>query len=156
MTTRKEYKPYPIGHSGLLKQCNMRYFKYTFYIITILVLSFAVSSCSNDEDEEETFIFGITSQTSTSFKEISAIRTAYIDAYRRAGLKFNSDSFAPDTPQEAILKACIEAEGAILSSSIRFDASYTYEIFKITTSKKECIYRKVYGIRQYERRMINP
>lgn len=126
----------------------MRYLKYLSCAFAFLMLSFAFSSCSDDTQENAKIIFGLTSATSTSSKEITAIELAYTDAYQKAGLKFNIESFAPGTSKDIILKACLEAENAIESSSIKFGASYTYEIFEITTTKKECIYRKVYGVRQ--------
>lgn len=121
---------------------------------SFLMLSVAFSSCSDDTPEDVTFIFGMTSASSTSSKEIAAINLAYTDAYRRAGLKFSSQSFGPAATKDIILKACEEAEGAIASSSIKFEASYTYEVFEVTTNnerivtKKESIYRKIYGVRQ--------
>lgn len=121
---------------------------------SFLMLSVAFSSCSDDTPEDVTFVFGMTSASSTSSKEITAINLAYTDAYRRAGLKFSSQSFGPAATKDIILEACVEAEGAIASSSIKFEASYTYEVFEVTTNKerivtkKESIYRKVYGVRQ--------
>lgn len=121
---------------------------------SLLMLSVAFSSCSDDTQEDVTFIFGMTSASSTSSKEITAINLAYTDAYRRAGIKFSSQSFGPAATKDIILKACVEAEGAIASSFIKFEASYTYEVFEVTTNnegivtKKESIYRKVYGVRQ--------
>lgn len=126
----------------------MRYLKYISYVFTFLMLSFAFSSCSDDTQEDVTFIFGMTSASSTSSKEITAIKLAYTDAYRRAGLKFSSQSFGPAATKDIILEACVEAEGAIASSSIKFEASYTYEVFEVTATRKVCIYRKVYGVRQ--------
>ena len=126
----------------------MKYLKYISYTFILLTLSFAFSSCSDDTPQKKTFTFGLTSATSTSSKEITAISLAYTDAYKKAGLKFSSESFGPDASKDIILKACAEAEGAIASSIIKFEASYTYEVFEVTTTKKESIYRKVYGVRQ--------
>lgn len=132
----------------------MKYPNFLNYAFIFLMMAFAFSSCSDDTSEKVTYLFGLTSATSTSSKEIEAIRGAYTDAYKKAGLNFGFDNFGLNASKDVILKACAEAEGAIASSTIKFEASYTYEIFEITTNneeivtKKECIYRKVYGIRQ--------
>lgn len=132
----------------------MKYLKYISCAFIFLMLSFAFSSCSDDTPEDVTYIFGITSATSSSSKEMTAIALAYTDAYSRAGLRFGFDSFTTDATKDIILKACVEAENAFASSSIKFEASYTYEVFEMTTNnegivtKKECIYRKVYGVKQ--------
>lgn len=132
----------------------MKHLNYLNYAFIFLMLTFAFSSCSDDTQENATFIFGLTSATSTSGKEITAIGLAYTDAYRKAGLRFGFDSFTTDATKDIILKACVEAENAFASSSIKFEASYTYEVFEVTTNnegivtKKESIYRKVYGVSQ--------
>lgn len=119
----------------------MKHLNYINYASIFLMLAFAFSfsSCSDDTPEDVTYTFGMTSASSASSKEITAIELAYADAYLRAGLKFSSQSFGPAATKDIILEACVEAEGAIASSSIKFEASYTYEVFEITTTKKECI-----------------
>ncbi|MCA4464655.1 hypothetical protein LDZ44_05470 [Bacteroides xylanisolvens] len=119
-----------------------------FSIVIALLFSLFASSCGNEIDENDVinYTFGISSATSYSAEEQSAIETAYIHAYKKAGIKYSTQSFAPNTKVETVLKACKEAEDAIFSSSMKFDGSYTYEIFEITSNSKRCIYRKTFGI----------
>ena len=63
-------------------------------------------------------MFGLTSAINSNNEEIEAIKTAYCDAYKNEGLNFSSQLFAHGTAEEEILKACREAENAILTSSI--------------------------------------
>lgn len=67
---------------------------------------------------------------------------AYFDAYKLNGLKSNSQSFAQGTPKTKIIDACKLAEDAILSSTIKFNGRYVYEV----RNKNFVIYQKIYGL----------
>lgn len=127
----------------------MKKLKHLSCVIIVCILSTIIYSCGNDKDDNDVIniTFGLTSASSFSSEEQTAINSAYKHAYDRAGLKHSTSSFAPDSQRHIILKACEEADKAILTSSIKFDGSYTYEVFEITSSSKNCIYRRVYGIR---------
>ena len=113
-------------------------------LVSILCMLTLLISCDKDhEDEEYRYIFGLTSAINGNAEEIEAIETSYCDAYNNAGLKFDSQFFAPGTSKDEILKACSEAENAILSSSIKFDGKYIYEI----KYKGNSIYHKSFGTR---------
>lgn len=114
------------------------------FFLTILCLLALFTSCDKDNDDEEyRYMFGLTSAINGNNEEMETIETAYCDAYKNAGLKFDSQFFAPGTSKDKILNACSEAENAILTSAIRFDGKYTYEI-KYTG---QSIYHKSYGTR---------
>ena len=118
--------------------------KLSRHLFTILCLLTLFSSCDKDtNDEDYRYMFGLTSAINSNNEEMEAIETAYCDAYKNAGLKFSDQLFAPGTSKDKILKACNEAENAILTSSTKFDGKYTYEI-KYTGRS---IYLKSYGTR---------
>lgn len=119
----------------------IKYSKTTVSILCMLVLLWA---CDKESEEPKyRYMFGLTSAINSNNVEIEAIETAYCDAFKKADLKFGSQFFAMGTSKEAILKACNEAEYAILTSSIAFDGKYTYEIKYAGKS----IYYKFFGIR---------
>ena len=121
-----------------------RLIKLSSVFLTILCLLALFSSCDKDTDDEESrYTFGLTSAINSKNEEMEAIETAYCDAYQNAGLKYGNYLFAPGTSKDEILEACNEAENAILTSSIKFDGQYTYEI-KYTGHS---IYHKNYGTR---------
>lgn len=96
--------------------------------LTILCLLTIFTSCDKGSDDEEyRYVFGLT----------SAINS------KNEGLKFSGQLFAPGTSKDLILKACSEGENAILTSSIKFDGKYTYEI----TYNRHSIYHINYGTR---------
>ena len=105
--------------------------------------AFSLASCSSDDESDSVYTFGITSAINGNNSEIEAIELAYSDAYKMNGIKFNSQSFAPGTSKELILKSCEQAEGAIQTSSLKFEGRYVYEV----KSKDETVYHKVYGVR---------
>ena len=111
--------------------------------ILLIAVLLGFSSCGDDEPFDSIYTFGLTSAINGNNSEIEAIELAYSDAYKMNGIKFNSQSFAPGTSKELILKSCEQAEGAILTSSLEFEGRYVYEV----KSKDETIYHKVYGIR---------
>ena len=112
--------------------------------LTILCLLAIFTSCDKGSDEEEyRYVFGLTSAINGKNEEMEAIELAYWDAYKNAGLKFGGRSFAPGTSKDLILKACIEAEYAILTSSIKFEGRYTYKI----KCNGYSIYHKNFGTR---------
>lgn len=118
--------------------------KLSSVFLTMLCLLALFSSCDKDSDDEDIrYTFGLTSAVNNTDEEMSAIETAYCDAYDNAGLKYGSSLFAPGTSKAEILKACNEAEIAILTSSIKFDGKYTYEIKYAGRS----IYHRSYGTR---------
>ena len=122
---------------------NLRIKLYRSVSIILCLLSLFASCDKNTDDEDFRYMFGLTSAINSNNEEIEAIETAYCDAYKNEGLKFSSQLFAHGTYEEEILKACREAENAILTSSIKFDGKYTYEIKYIGHS----IYHKSYGTR---------
>ena len=112
--------------------------------LTILCLLAIFTSCDKGSDEEEyRYMFGLTSAINSKNEEIEAIESAYCDAYKIACLKFGAQLFAPGTSKDLILKACSEAEYAILTSSIKFEGRYTYKI----KCNGYCIYHKNFGTR---------
>ena len=108
-----------------------------------MLAALSLASCSSDDESDSVYTFGITSAINSNNSEIEAIELAYSDAYKMNGIKFNSQSFAPGTSKELILKSCEQAEGAIQTSSLNFEGRYVYEV----KSKDETIYQKVYGVR---------
>lgn len=115
------------------------------HLLVLFIFSFVFSSCDKNEVPERTvFLFGLTSSSSTSSQEIDIIEGAYADAYRRAGLKFNSESFGLGASKDLIIKACNEADAAIERSLIKFAGCYVYEV----RTPNEKIFRKVYGVRK--------
>lgn len=113
-------------------------------ILVILCTLALFTSCDKDTDDEEyQYMFGLTSAINSKNEEMEAIQSAYWDAYKKAGLKFGSQLFAPGTSKGKILKACSEAEDAIFTSSMKFDGQYTYEVKYAGQS----IYQKKYGTR---------
>lgn len=120
-------------------------FFYLKIIILFMSMSFSFIACSDDDDDlDNIYMFGLTSAINDKYSEIEAIEIAYSDAYKQNGLIYNSHSFAIGTSKEQILKACKQAEDAILSSSILFEGIYVYEI----KSSTDVIYTKTYGIRK--------
>ena len=112
--------------------------------LAILCLLAIFTSCDKGSDDEEyRYVFGLTSAINGKNEEIKAIKSAYCDAYKNEGLKFGGQSFALGTSKDRILKACSEAEYAILTSSIKFEGRYTYKI-KCNGSS---IYHKNFGTR---------
>ena len=112
--------------------------------LAILCLLAIFTSCDKGSDDEEyRYVFGLTSAINGKNEEIKAIKSAYCDAYKNEGLKFGGQSFAPGTSKDRILKACSEAEYAILTSSIKFEGRYTYKI----KCNGYCIYHKNFGTR---------
>lgn len=112
--------------------------------LTILCLLAIFTSCDKGSDDEEyRYVFGLTSAINGKNEEIKAIKSAYCDAYKNEGLKFGGQSFALGTSKDRILKACSEAEYAILTSSIKFDGRYTYQI----KCNGNSIYHKNFGTR---------
>ena len=112
--------------------------------LTILCLLAIFTSCDKGSDDEEyRYVFGLTSAINGKNEEIKAIKSAYCDAYKNEGLKFGGQSFALGTSKDRILKACSEAEYAILTSSIKFEGRYTYKI----KCNGYCIYHKNFGTR---------
>lgn len=113
-------------------------------IIPLWCISFALISCTEEQDDDEPiYIFGLTSSINSKNSEIEAINFAYYDAYRMNGLTCGSQSFARGTSKDLILKSCKLAEDAILTSSIKFDGRYIYEV----KSKDVVLYHKMYGTR---------
>ena len=112
--------------------------------LAILCLLAIFTSCDKGSDDEEyRYVFGLTSAINGKNEEIKAIKSAYCDAYKNEGLKFGGQSFALGTSKDRILKACSEAEYAILTSSIKFEGRYTYKI----KCNGYCIYHKNFGTR---------
>ena len=112
--------------------------------LAILCLLAIFTSCDKGSDDEEyRYVFGLTSAINGKNEEIKAIKSAYCDAYKNEGLIFGGQSFAPGTSKDRILKACSEAEYAILTSSIKFEGRYTYKI----KCNGYCIYHKNFGTR---------
>ena len=114
-----------------------------FSLCLVVFLLFSCSKDSEDNDGNLRFTFGITSQFNDKNSEIEAIKFAYNDAYKLYGLKFSYDVFAKETKKEDILKACKDAEDAIMTSSIKFDGCYTYEV----RYNQKSVYHKIYGTR---------
>ena len=108
-----------------------------------MLAALSLASCSSDDESDSVYTFGLTSAINGNNSEIEAIEFAYSDAYKMNGIKFNSQSFAPGTSKELILKSCEQAEGAIPTSSLTFEGRYVYEV----KSKDETVYHKVYGVR---------
>ena len=121
-----------------------RLIKLSSSLLTILCLLVLFPSCDKDTDDADyRYQFGLTSAINSNNEEMEAIESAYCDAYENAGLKYGNHFFAPGTSKEEILKACNEAENAILTSSTKFDGQYTYEI----KYSNQSIYHKNYGTR---------
>ena len=118
---------------------TMKIWRLAFAMLAVLSLA----SCSSDDESDSVYTFGLTSAINGNNSEIEAIEFAYSDAYKMNGIKFNSQSFAPGTSKELILKSCEQAEGAIQTSSLTFEGRYVYEV----KSKDETVYHKVYGVR---------
>ena len=112
-------------------------------IFVMCAAMLSLASCSNDDESYSIYTFGLTSAINGNNAEIEAIELAYSDAYKMNGLKYNAQSFAPGTSKDLIQTSCKQAENAILTSSIKFDGRYVYEV----KSKDEVLYQKVYGIR---------
>ena len=113
------------------------------FLIILCLLAIFTSCDKGSDDEEYRYVFGLTSAINGKNEEIKAIKSAYCDAYKNEGLKFGGQSFALGTSKDRILKACSEAEYAILTSSIKFEGRYTYKI-KCNGSS---IYHKNFGTR---------
>lgn len=112
-------------------------------IIPIFCISLALISCEKEDANEYVYTFGLTSAINGNNAEIEIIELAYSDAYKMNGIKCSSQSFAPGTSKDLILKSCKQAENAILSSNRNFEGRYVYEV----KSKDIVIYQKVYGVR---------
>lgn len=112
-------------------------------LVFVMLAAFSLASCSSDDESYSIYTFGLTSAINGNNLEIEAIEMAYSDAYKMNKINFSSRSFAPGTSKDLILKSCKQAEDAILSSSIKFDGRYVYEV----KSKDIVLYQKVYGIR---------
>lgn len=113
------------------------------FLIILCLLAIFTSCDKGSDDEEYRYVFGLTSAINGKNEEIKAIKSAYCDAYKNEGLKFGGQSFALGTSKDRILKACSEAEYAILTSSIKFEGRYTYKI----KCNGYCIYHKNFGTR---------
>ena len=113
------------------------------FLIILCLLAIFTSCDKGSDDEEYRYVFGLTSAINGKNEEIKAIKSAYCDAYINEGLKFGGQSFALGTSKDRILKACSEAEYAILTSSIKFEGRYTYKI----KCNGYCIYHKNFGTR---------
>ena len=113
------------------------------FLIILCLLAIFTSCDKGSDDEEYRYVFGLTSAINGKNEEIKAIKSAYCDAYKNEGLKFGGQSFALGTSKDRILKACSEAEYAILTSSIKFDGRYTYQI----KCNGNSIYHKNFGTR---------
>lgn len=113
------------------------------FLIILCLLAIFTSCDKGSDDEEYIYVFGLTSAINSKNEEIKAIKSAYCDAYKNEGLKFGGQSFALGTSKDRILKACSEAEYAILTSSIKFEGRYTYKI----KCNGYCIYHKNFGTR---------
>ena len=109
----------------------------------LMLAAFSLASCSSNDENYSIYFFGLTSAINSNDSEIEIIELAYSDAYKMNNIKFNSQSFAPGTSKDLILISCKQAEDAILTSSIKFEGRYVYEV----KSKDEVIYQKVYGVR---------
>ena len=109
----------------------------------MMLAAFSLASCGSDDESYSVYSFGLTSAINSNNSEIETIEFAYSDAYKMNKIKYNSRSFAPGTSKDLILKSCKQAEDAILTSSIKFDGRYVYEV----KSKDEVLYQKVYGTR---------
>ncbi|MBP3252735.1 MAG: hypothetical protein J6M25_08885 [Prevotella sp.] len=109
----------------------------------VVLAAFSFASCSSDDETLSIYTFGLTSAINGNNSEIEAIQLAYSDAYKRNNIKTNSRSFAPGTSKDLILKSCKQAEDAILTSSMKFEGRYVYEV----KSKDVVLYQKVYGVR---------
>ena len=120
---------------------TMKIWRNIFVICTAMLF---LASCSSDDDNNESiYTFGLTSAINSSNSEIEAIESAYSDAYKMNGLKFNSQAFALGTSKDLILNSCKQAEDAIESSSVKFEGRYVYEV----KSKDGVLYQKMYGVR---------
>ena len=108
-----------------------------------MLAALSLASCSSDDESEPIYTFGLTSAVNGNNSEIEAIELAYSDAYKMNKIKTNSRSFAPGTSKDLILKSCKQAENAILTSSMKFEGRYVYEV----KSKDMVLYQKVYGVR---------
>lgn len=113
------------------------------FLIVLCLFALFASCDKGTDDEDYRYVFGLTSAINSSNEEIEAIETAYCDAYSTAGLKFGSQLFAPGTSKDEILRACSEAEKAILTSSMTFKGKYTYEVKYAGQS----VYHMSYGVR---------
>jgi hypothetical protein len=112
----------------------------------LLVMSlFIASSCGGNDDEVDyKYEYGFSTSSFGTDNEMYAIMTAYKDAFKFADLKFGNRYFSEGTKKEQILYACKEAEDAILTSTMKFDGKYVFEVKYGQTY----IYRKAYGVSQ--------
>jgi len=118
---------------------NLKIWRLAFVVLA----AFSLASCSSDDETLSIYTFGLTSAINGNNSEIEAIQLAYSDAYKMNKIKTNSRSFAPGTSKDLILKSCKQAENAILTSSMKFEGRYVYEV----KSKDMVLYQKVYGVR---------
>ena len=118
---------------------NLKIWRLAFVVLA----AFSLASCSSDDETLSIYTFGLTSAINGNNSEIEAIQFAYSDAYKMNGIKTASRSFAPGTSKDLILKSCKQAEDAILTSSMKFEGRYVYEV----KSKDMVLYQKVYGVR---------
>lgn len=79
----------------------------------------------------------------TNMKKLKLYKVHIAMRTKNAGLKFGNYVFALGTSKDKILKACSDAEFAILTSSRKFNGKYTYEIKYAGHS----IYSKNFGTR---------
>ena len=113
------------------------------FLIILCLLAIFTSCDKGSDDEEYIYVFGLTSAINSKNEEMEAIESAYLDAYKNEGLKCTTRLFAPGTSKDRILKACSDAEYAILTSSMKFEGRYTYKI----KCNGYCIYHKNFGTR---------
>ncbi len=118
---------------------NLKIWRLAFMVLA----AFSLASCSSDDESYSIYSFGLTSAINSNNSEIEAIQFAYTDAFKMNKIKFNQQFFAPGTSKEIILKSCKQAENAILTSSIKFEGRYVYEV----KSKDEVLYQIIYGVR---------
>jgi len=124
----------------------MSFKRFTLLSVVLTAMIFLLSACINDDDIEYfIYQFGITSAVSSDNNEMETIELAYNNAFKNAGLVFNSEFFPAGTSKEDILKACTNAENAISKSSAKFVGYYVYEIRVVKIPKDETIYIKEYG-----------
>lgn len=121
----------------------MTFLKKYLKVITLCCMTVLLFSCSNDDEEDlaARYTFGLSSAVNSTTDEKYAIETAYTTAYKLNGLNFGSESFAEGTSEGSILKACEEAEDAILTSSRKYEGQYIYEV----KQGQVVIYHKIYG-----------
>ena len=123
----------------ITKMKNLKIWRLAFVVLA----AFSLASCSSDDETLSIYTFGLTSAINGNNSEIEAIQLAYSDAYKMNKIKTNSRSFALGTSKDLILKSCKQAEDAILTSSMKFEGRYVYEV----KSKDVVLYQKVYGVR---------